>query len=1523
MGYLQASLRVFLLLLSADCHVHHIISSESELCPADFCLTLSEFASNTSGYLYVNTTLIFQSGHHILGLAFKISSIQSLQLMKLALVQTPTIQCEHSAGFSFFRIGAVYIKEIKFVNCSINVKFVQTFSVLNTSFVGQDNSSSALQLDYTWAVIKRTSFVSYKKERSEQSVIWSPIPNYKFWSKLSYSGGSLIVMHSTITILNSMFEDNSAEVGGAAFFEFSTVIIVESTFKRNSAEIGGAMTFHYSAVRIENSIFTENYMVSKRNNSSCRGGALYFYTLNTYEINVHNCSFINNTEAQRAMHTMYPSGGGAISVIGDLSSAIIFINPSQPWMAITLSLCNFSHNQAERGGALLAIGVAVLKVIKSNFTNNKDGAIFSMPKGNGYTFNVSGCRFSDNEGGQFGGGIIVVMEGRNHSTFIHNSTFYSNKADKYGGAVYVSAEGFLFAVAIEECSFSNNVAGTFGGAVSVIGYPLMKYIIFNKCHFFGNTAMDSGGAVHTITITKNARNFVILSSFENNYAPKGGAVYAGIITLVIRGSNFTANVADTGVIHCVQSSIEVKGKVLYSLNKGSLFLFGSTLKFTQGSHFWGEYNYSPTLNNGIRSFQEGGVVTVFQSNIYVQPKSNSTFLYNTAGNGGALHAVQSNIFVHGHLHTMSNSATNSGGSIYLYQSQLTCEHQSFLTVLLNKANKTGGGIHATNSVIKMHFTEYDSSELGPKLTYDGSYAGFGANTAVLGGGLYLEVNSKFYSLIYNFVGNKIPYYTVQFRHNSALYGGAVYIADETNNSTCASLSYMVYSTLTECSFQLLVLPGRSNGTNKLNYVIMEFKDNTAVCSGSDIFGGLLDRCTISPFDVVYSKNKSQPIDGFTHIKLISTINNQSTIASHAVKIYFCGDDKPNYGVNSISIKVKKGERFVVPVVAVDHVNHTINTTIHSRLSVKVGGLDEDQSIQDVNDSCTNLMFNVFSPQPSARLILYAQGPCKDSEQSQAQINVLFLSCTCPIGFEPNEVTKCNCVCDSRLLHIITECHEENKTLVREGTFWITNTSVNTSMSNSSSGYDYVIHQYCPLNYCHPSSAKVFINFNNKHGADAQCNFNRSGTLCGKCQPGLSLSLGSSRCIKCPKNWRFILFAILVASLVGGIALVALILVLNLTVAVGTLNGIIFYTNIIHANFSSLFPFSAPNIITVILANINLELGIDACFFEGMDTYWKTLLQLAFPAYVILLVVIVIVISEHSTRFARLIGRKNPVASLTTLILLSYTKLIRTIITSLSFCILHYPGGSREIVWLPDGTVPYWRGKHILLFLLAIAILLTGMAYTVLLLLWQWLPQNRFFKWVTYHRFYLFLEPYHAPYAFKYRYWTGLLLLVRVVLYMASALNASGAPGIDLLVTGIVMICLLLFKGYVGIHGRVYKKWPIDAIETLCYVNILILSFVSLYTLEAKQNQAAAAYISGTVTLFILLLIVIYHIFTEICCDNPKLLNKFRQTKWRSIITGNHEDSTCTADYYRLNSQSLRDDQSKSAATVSWVDAPLH
>ena len=47
------------------------------------------------------------------------------------------------------------------------------------------------------------------------------------------------------------------------------------------------------------------------------------------------------------------------------------------------------------------------------------------------------------------------------------------------------------------------------------------------------------------------------------------------------------------------------------------------------------------------------------------------------------------------------------------------------------------------------------------------------------------------------------------------------------------------------------------------------------------------------------------------------------------------------------------------------------------------------------------------------------------------------------------------------------------------------------------------------------------------------------------------------------------------------------------------------------------------------------------------------------------------------------------------------------ITALSFAVLEYPDGSRETVWLPDGNVKYFQGKHVMLALVALLIILSN------------------------------------------------------------------------------------------------------------------------------------------------------------------------------------------------------------------------
>ena len=118
-----------------------------------------------------------------------------------------------------------------------------------------------------------------------------------------------------------------------------------------------------------------------------------------------------------------------------------------------------------------------------------------------------------------------------------------------------------------------------------------------------------------------------------------------------------------------------------------------------------------------------------------------------------------------------------------------------------------------------------------------------------------------------------------------------------------------------------------------------------------------------------------------------------------------------------------------------------------------------------------------------------------------------------------------------------------------------------------------------------------------------------------------------------------------------------------------------------------------------------------------------------------------------------------------------------------------------------------KSKHLALFVVAILVLFTGTVYTFFLFFWQWLllyQDKWLFSWIRNKKLCQFLEPYHAPYTFKHRYWTGLLLLVRVILFTLLANNTSQDPYVSLVATSISVSSLLLIK---GIFPRVCQESP--------------------------------------------------------------------------------------------------------------------
>ena len=402
--------------------------------------------------------------------------------------------------------------------------------------------------------------------------------------------------------------------------------------------------------------------------------------------------------------------------------------------------------------------------------------------------------------------------------------------------------------------------------------------------------------------------------------------------------------------------------------------------------------------------------------------------------------------------------------------------------------------------------------------------------------------------------------------------------------------------------------------------------------------------------------------------------------------------------------VYPGEDFHISATTVGQRSGTVPGYIHVVLSnpssmTKILHSQESQTVHSYNE-CAKLTYTIFSNRESEQLMLVAVRPHltidTKSNYNNPVINVTLKRC--PVGFElSNGTNGFQCSCSSRLtqVHDGITCNISTQTIHRPPAVWIGYHK--TAGQNSTNEIGVVlVHPNCPLHYCVSTTNDI----NLAETPDMQCAFNHSGTLCGACRLGFSLLLGTSACKRCPNGYLLLLLVFSVA----GIALLALLFVCNLTVTEGTIGGLIFYANIIWVNQAIFFPPGTMNILTVFLAWVNLDLGIETCFYQGMDMYVKTWLQFAFPIYLWGISGLLIFLSNRFVAISRLlkfIGGK-PVHVLSTLFLLTYAKLQRTIIAALSFTYFSYPDGHVEYVWLYDANIGYLSTKHIPLFVVAVS-----------------------------------------------------------------------------------------------------------------------------------------------------------------------------------------------------------------------------
>ena len=718
--------------------------------------------------------------------------------------------------------------------------------------------------------------------------------------------------------------------------------------------------------------------------------------------------------------------------------------------------------------------------------------------------------------------------------------------------------------------------------------------------------------------------------------------------------------------------------------------------------------------------------------------------------------------------------------------------------------------------------------------YDNTTIHFVNNTGLPNGGalsLYSGSSLNFYARVLNV--------SLQFTRNSAQKGGAIYVQDG--------------------AYVKSVFDFQGDAT----LVNIAFSNNSALFGGNNIYGGWVD----------WFKDRTRKITKSNILNNIIVHLNNSDVASDPVRICLCENDSPNCNITNRNITVY-GNVVSLDLVAVGQRYTPVAAFVRASLDSETQTSRCDQKnwkhlsprFTRLLPSCTKVTYK-FNLERQTTSLLHLQSDlntnfCVDSKLSGShdvmilsehynlfqQLSIRVKRMSCPLGFHLDDINGV-CKCNKSKTYELT-CDLIHTRLNRSGKQWLGLTHQHT-IPDESPGV--IIYNPCPFDYCRTDNESLSFRLEDQ---DVICNFNRSGILCGGCKTNFSRVFGSSKCKICSnKISKESVFLFLVQLALGPVLVISL-MMLDITVAVGTINGLIFYANILQSQLAILHD-SLSSFSRKVIAWLNLDLGAKRCFYDGLDEYTITWLDASFPLYIYLIAGIVIVLSHWSSRFSKLTG-KNSIQVLATLFLLSYTRLLRLTINVFSYAELTYSDGHHTKVWLVDGNVEYFKGKHIPLFLITTLFVVVTLPYTIVLLSIQFLYKISHYRvmfWIQ--KLKPFFDAYTGPYKAKHRYWTGLLLLVRVVLLATFSSLQGRDSSVNLLV---IVVCTFVLVGWSCLARGVYNSSINNFLETLFLCNLGITSAAVLYN---KHNTEVAVQISTIVTFITFVFIILGHALKQL------------------------------------------------------------
>ena len=1243
--------------------------------------------------------------------------------------------------------------------------------------------------------------------------------------------------------------DNSTHITGCAFeaVKSATVIYVSSntngrvfisgcTFRDISATLLVIYVLECDSVCISNCSFqnsTDSIGVAKSNNvtiadsrfqginrSLSSGGIVIQFVKIWISERISNCTF----DANNSTTVVYISQSRGSTHITDctfqdnvVDTGLVFISDAT-LSAIFITNCTLQNNFVGGQGTAMEITDA----LKSNGIIEIKGCAFqnNIVKGNGviYLFLdeesidvvVTNCTFQDLNVSApalvygISSGNISITDCR-----FENITFRSYMIGVYH---YGQADAYIY---VGSCIFQN-MKGYYKVILMSLGRAFVS--IENSAFVDINIGDDVGSILNLIQLqpSGNTPQYITNCTFQN-------IRNTGLLSTAIRLQNINGSIFITGCkfkdnilgVGGVQSLDHFHMSITSCTFQNNTSQYSSII-LLRNSHI---QNCTFRDNRGA----EGGAILALMPETYTVKINDCTFYNNSAQFGGAISISSKGTVLINNSRFIRNNAivgaaihARNDRPVYTPISVIQLSRLTLVDVIIKENycscdgyNDTRGGAMYFSGINVDIGGSTDRGSLIISNSPQGAIQGldiflqlwgmvtFSNNTGENGGAISLQNNVQLFFLencTVEFIGNR-----------AARFGGAIYIEREQKRIATKADLDIGFEIFSYC-----VMTIHGNHT-------ITFKDNHAVLSGHAIYATPLYHChnpvpQAGLLDYLLSNFSTFQVSEFVQegtlslyqqlFKIIPSLGDSNTaqIVSFPTNVQIFGivDQADIYHSGEQSAQTYPGGTIWMNISSVDYANVFTPSAVYAQITADTSStilqrirLGDQQNVQWIGGEYSTVEYQIYGPENTSLNLLLSSYP----GNAPTIIQVTLLPCL--IGFT---LVSDKCICSEFFTSLGMVCDTAHGTVTREGTNWM-------GVYHDENKPVPALASTCPLNYCKITHTVSLIE------PGDLCNGGRTGTLCGSCSDGQSVVFGSSQCQVCSDEW---LITILMYAVLGA-SLVAVLFILNITVTQGTLYGLVFYANIVQVNASIFFNQSALRPLQVMISLINLDLGLPQCFYHGMDDIAKTGLQFVFPTYLLTLTIIITVVCHYCLRHSTqnnhwfdkpsyIVGQRA-VGVLSTLIYLSYSKVLRTVIDIFTFSTIHFPQGS-ELVWFYDGNIKYLHGRHIVLFVIAMVICIAfllpyTLALTFIPFIERYNEQNRLFNYLykQTNRIKPMNDAYYAPYKGEWRFWLGARLWFLVFIYSLNPVYSSDQPSLLLLIHAIVVTVFMLVQSEVKPFGE--------------------------------------------------------------------------------------------------------------------------